>query len=236
MMANSEHKFMVKQTHGVNIPKLDFGVVMEEINSRLKEIRNPGNILLTKIPGFTKAKQDMGLERQQSDYALIQNQPSIPAMPKFDPIEHMNQNDLDAIHIKSKYLDTSKYPMISRTEPTRIIKDPLILPQPNIDSDALPTKTININPSPPTNSQNIPHPTDTVPHPYPTTSNPATSNPPTNTIPSNVPIRDDFEIPEELISHHSEDSGEELSQNAKEYPDTDITNRKKINYFVKNTL
>lgn len=129
MMANSEHKFMVKQTHGVNIPKLDFGVVMGEINSRLKEIRNPG---------FTKAKQDMGLERQQSDYALIQNQPSIPAMPKFDPIEQMNQNDLDAIHIKSKYLDTSKYPMISRTEPTRLIKDPLILPTPNIDSDARP--------------------------------------------------------------------------------------------------
>ena len=129
---------MVKQTHGVNIPKLDFGVVMGEINSRLKEIRNPGTVLLTKILGFTKAKQDMGLERQQSDYALIQNQPSIPAMPKFDPIEQMNQNDLDAIHIKSKYLDTSKYPMISRTEPTRLIKDPLILPTPNIDSDARP--------------------------------------------------------------------------------------------------
>jgi hypothetical protein len=227
MMANSEHKFMVKQTHGVNIPKLDFGVVMGEINSRLKEIRNPGTDLLTKIPGFTKAKQDMGLERQQSDYALIQNQPSIPAMPKFDPIEHMNQNDLDAIHIKSKYLDTSKYPMISRSEPTRLIKDPLILPQPNIDSDTLPNKSMSIDPSPTTNPQNPPHPTDPVIHPNAATSNPTTSDPPTNTIPSNVPVRDDFEIPEELISHHSEDSGEELSQNAKENPDADMSTRKK---------
>ena len=134
MLANSEHHIKVNVQHDVNIPKLDFGLMMDQINSQLRDIRNPA-----------QNQQAMFFNKKGSEYELLGNPETIPTMPKIDKLEFNESIAKDAgiINVQSKYLDTTKYPIISKEEPTRITKKALNTTLPG-NSEELYSNSINM--------------------------------------------------------------------------------------------
>ena len=241
-MSNTEHKYLVNITHGVNIPKLDFNVMIGEINERLRDVRNP--IPTHMIPQPQKEPQQMS--KQKSDYTLLSNEPSIPKVPKFDPLQDIHQTDFDAINIRSKYLDTMKYPMISNTEPTSINRLPMQLdhkyPQ-NINNHSNPNNLRNdqdydittVSQNIPDNhgirnypgDQNDPNDISDARISQQKTKDKFKSNKeksPDNLKKPKTQYDDSYDIPEELNSKHSGDTIEEIFSENEDPDDPDNQN------------